>query len=108
MANMDKIYEEDLQYVILRDSPSENNNGQYVFELLNSQNQFPGRYPNEVDRDLFTFQEDIHTPSTYKIRKDIGHPIHSRNLYLSNVTMHIDRHKYSNIFTQISFTISTL
>ena len=63
-----------IEYVILKNEPSPRSYGQYIFDLFNTANQFPGRNLSESAEDLYTRQEDIHEPSLYKLRRDIGDP----------------------------------
>ena len=92
-----------IEYVILKNEPSPRSYGQYIFDLFNTANQFPGRNLSESAEDLYTRQEDIHEPSLYKLRRDIGDPIYSRNIYLSNVMFYMDSHKYSNFKTELRY-----
>ena len=85
---------QNLEYVVLKDQPTNNSYGQYIFDLYNIGNQFPGQ--SDGDSDYFTNQDNIHNPNSYKLRTEIGHDVHSRNIYLSNIMFYMDSHKYSN------------
>ena len=83
---------QNLEYVVLKDQPTINSYGQYIFDLYNIGNQFPGQ--SDGDSDYFTNQDNIHNPNSYKLRTEIGHDVYSRNIYLSNIMFYMDSHKY--------------
>ena len=85
----------DIMYVILKNRPGPSEFGQYIFDLLETTNQFPGRL-TDSSGDLYTRVTDTHIPDGYKLRTDIGNTEYSKNIYLSNILMYVGRHSYSN------------
>jgi len=61
---------QNLEYVVLKDQPTINSYGQYIFDLYNIGNQFPGQ--SDGDSDYFTNQDNIHNPNSYKLRTEIA------------------------------------
>ena len=80
MANI----QQSIEYVILKNDPYNDAYGQFIFDILQSNNQFPGRSLSELP-DLYTQMENVHEPITYKLRTDVGDPALHKRLFLSNI-----------------------
>jgi len=91
-------------YIIFQNDPSPDDYGQYIFEPNNLSNQFPGRFPDHQESDLFSWSPSgfNFTPYEYKIRRDITIE-KNRKLYVSNIAMTIGSHKYSRTGWRLAY-----